>query len=186
MSLTDSFLPTWLPDGPRYVTSTPWSYAATSNPMRVRVLSSLEDQRDGAAVKVAYLAVLALLELEAGRELQERLDLVRVVVAKREEGSPEQVGTEVTGPIAELRDLVAQQRVGARTRRADVRVEVHRGCAAPCGAVMVLPDHSGWAGRPGPGHTGEVTRVRAPGSRCSSGRRGARPPRPPPSRRSPR
>ena len=39
VSLTDSFLPTWLPVGPRYVTCAPWSYAATSNPMRVRVLS---------------------------------------------------------------------------------------------------------------------------------------------------
>src|SRR6056297_3928398 len=39
VSLTVSFRPICEPEGPRYVTCAPWSWAATSKPARVRVLS---------------------------------------------------------------------------------------------------------------------------------------------------
>ena len=103
MSATDSFRPMCDPVGSevRHVRALVVCRHLEPDPGPGAVL--LEDQGDRAPDEAPDLAVLALLQLEPGREAEQVLDLPVVEVAQGEERPAEQVDAEVEGHVRSLR-----------------------------------------------------------------------------------
>ena len=114
-----------------------------ADPRPGRVL--LEDQRDGPPGEAPDLAVLALLRLEARREVEQALDLGRREVAKRQERSTEEVDPEVD---SHCRDLLGGHGADANRPGAPCRRPGHASIVARVGAACHGP-----AGPSGPGRS---------------------------------
>ena len=81
----DSFLPIWLPVGPRYVVNAHWSLAATSNAQRVRVESFFEDEGKVLSLQCLDFLAFFLVFLKSGCEVQVVCEFFGCVVGHAQE-----------------------------------------------------------------------------------------------------
>jgi hypothetical protein len=115
----DSLCPICDPVGSRYVTCAPWSCAATSNAVRVRVEVFSKDQRDVLACQVLPFVTAVLGGLEIGREPEEELQLLGREVELLEEAPVPKVERHVDPPLPMRRALAPRCPSGHPSGHAD-------------------------------------------------------------------